>query len=59
MILKAVRERIAADGGDPLPSSPEQYAADIGREEAKWSVLIRKLSLKVEWPRGGSVRTSA
>ena len=38
----------AADGGDPLPSSPGQYAADIDREEAKWSVLIRKLNLKVE-----------
>jgi tripartite-type tricarboxylate transporter receptor subunit TctC len=44
----AVRERIAADGGDPLPSSPDEYAADIDREEAKWSVLIKKLNLKVE-----------
>src|SRR3954453_9404931 len=44
----AVRERIATDGGDPLPSSPEEYAADIDREEAKWSVLIKKLNLKVE-----------
>jgi tripartite-type tricarboxylate transporter receptor subunit TctC len=43
-----VRERIAADGGDPLASSAEQYAADIDREEAKWSALIRKLNLKVE-----------
>jgi tripartite-type tricarboxylate transporter receptor subunit TctC len=43
-----VRERIAADGGDPLPSSPEQYAGDIDREEAKWSALIKKLNLKVE-----------
>jgi tripartite-type tricarboxylate transporter receptor subunit TctC len=43
-----VRERIAGDGGDPLPSSPEQYAADIDREEAKWSVLIKKLNLRVE-----------
>jgi len=43
-----VRERIAADGGDPLSSSPEQYSADIDREEAKWSALIRKLNLKVE-----------
>ncbi len=43
-----VRERIAADGGDPLPSSPEQYTADIDREEAKWSVLIKKLNLRVE-----------
>jgi tripartite-type tricarboxylate transporter receptor subunit TctC len=44
----AVRERIATDGGDPLPSSPQDYAADIDREEAKWSALIRKLNLKVE-----------
>jgi tripartite-type tricarboxylate transporter receptor subunit TctC len=43
-----VRERIAAEGGDPLPSSPEQYAADIDQEEAKWSVLIRKLNLRIE-----------
>jgi tripartite-type tricarboxylate transporter receptor subunit TctC len=43
-----VRSRIAADGGDPLPSSPEEYAADIDREEAKWSALIRKLNLRIE-----------
>ena len=40
--------RLFEDGGDPLPSSPEDYAADIDREEAKWSRLIRKLNLKVE-----------
>jgi tripartite-type tricarboxylate transporter receptor subunit TctC len=43
-----VRARIAADGGDPMPSSPEEYAADIEREDAKWSALIRKLKLRVE-----------
>jgi tripartite-type tricarboxylate transporter receptor subunit TctC len=43
-----VRERIAAEGGDPLASTPAEYAADIDREEAKWSALIRKLNLKVE-----------
>ena len=43
-----VRSRIAADGGDPLPSSPEEYAADIEREDAKWSALIRKLKLRIE-----------
>jgi tripartite-type tricarboxylate transporter receptor subunit TctC len=43
-----VRQRIEADGGDPMPSSPEAYAADIDREETKWGVLIRKLKLKVE-----------
>ena len=44
----AVRERIAADGGDPLPSTPEEYASDIDREGAKWSALIRKLNLRVD-----------
>jgi tripartite-type tricarboxylate transporter receptor subunit TctC len=46
--LPDVRARIAADGGDPMPSSPEEYAADIEREDAKWGTLIRKLGLKVE-----------
>ena len=43
-----VRARIAADGGDPMPSSPEEYAADIAKESEKWGTLIRKLDLKVE-----------
>ncbi len=43
-----VAARIAADGGDPLPSSPDEYAADIDREEAKWSALIKKLGLRVD-----------
>src|SRR4051812_1829206 len=43
-----VRKRIAAEGGDPLTSSPEEYARDIDQEETKWSTLIRKLNLKVE-----------
>ena len=43
-----VRARIAADGGDPLPSTPEEYRADIEREDGRWGALIRKLNLKVE-----------
>lgn len=43
-----VKARIAADGGDPLPSTPQEYAADIAKEEPKWSALIRKLGLRVE-----------
>ncbi len=43
-----VRSRIAADGGDPLPSSPEEYAADIEREDKKWGDLIRKLKLRID-----------
>jgi tripartite-type tricarboxylate transporter receptor subunit TctC len=43
-----VRARIAADGGDPMPSSPAEYGADIEKESEKWGTLIRKLNLKVE-----------
>src|SRR4051794_25291888 len=43
-----VKKRIHFEGGDPLTSSADEYAADIDREEAKWSALIRKLNLKVE-----------
>jgi tripartite-type tricarboxylate transporter receptor subunit TctC len=43
-----MKKRIRAEGGDPLTSTPEEYTADIDREEAKWASLIRKLGLKVE-----------
>ncbi len=43
-----VRARIAADGGDPLTSTPEEYATDIAREDKKWGDLIRKLNLRIE-----------
>ncbi len=43
-----VKQRVLAEGGDVAPSSPEEYAQVIDREEAKWSALIRKLNLRVE-----------
>ena len=43
-----VRQRLAADGGEPLPSTPEQYAADIDREETTWSKVVNTLGLKGE-----------
>jgi tripartite-type tricarboxylate transporter receptor subunit TctC len=45
---KEVKQRILAEGGDPLTSTPEEYAKDIDREETKWGTLVRKLNLKVE-----------
>jgi tripartite-type tricarboxylate transporter receptor subunit TctC len=41
-------KRIVADGGDPIASTPEEYAANIEREEGKWKALIKKLGLKIE-----------
>ncbi len=43
-----VKRRIVADGGDPIASTPEEYAANIEREEGKWAALIKKLGLKIE-----------
>ncbi|MFI4961481.1 MAG: Bug family tripartite tricarboxylate transporter substrate binding protein [Hyphomicrobiales bacterium] len=43
-----VKKRIHFEGGDPLTSTPAEYAADIDKEETKWGGLVRKLGLKVE-----------
>ena len=42
-----VKQRIIADGGGPVASTPEEYAANIHREEGKWAALIKKLGLVV------------
>jgi len=41
-------EKIAADGAEPLASTPQEYAADIDREEAKWSAIVKKSGATVE-----------
>ena len=41
-----VRARIADEGGEPLPGTPEEQALDM--EGAKWGVLVRKLGLRAE-----------
>jgi tripartite-type tricarboxylate transporter receptor subunit TctC len=46
--LPDVQKRIHAEGGDPMTSTAAEYAADIDKEEKKWSSLVHKLGLKVE-----------
>jgi hypothetical protein len=43
-----MRQRLIEDGADPTPSTPEDYATNIEREEAKWAALVQKLGLKFE-----------
>jgi len=43
-----VHEKIAADGAEPLASTPEEYAADIDREEAKWAAIVKRSGAKAE-----------
>jgi len=43
-----MKKRLIDDGTDPTPSTPEEYAANIAREEGKWAALVQKLGLKIE-----------
>jgi tripartite-type tricarboxylate transporter receptor subunit TctC len=43
-----VRARLAIDGAEPLPSTPEEYAADIDREETQWSKVVKESGAKAE-----------
>ena len=43
-----VHKRIATEGAEPLPTTPDEYAADIDREETKWSALVKKAGLKAK-----------
>ena len=45
---KDIMERVAAEGGDVAPSTPEEYGAVIAQEIATWSALIKQLDLKIE-----------
>ena len=43
-----VRGYIATEGAEPLPTSPEEYVADIAREETNWSALVRKANAQAK-----------
>jgi tripartite-type tricarboxylate transporter receptor subunit TctC len=38
----AMLKRLAAEGAEPLATTPDEYAADIDKEETKWSALVKK-----------------
>ena len=42
------KERMATDGTEPLPSTPEEYAADIDKEEKKWSAIVKRSGAKAQ-----------
>ena len=43
-----MKHKLAADGTEPLASTPEEYAADIDKEETKWSAIVKKSGAKAE-----------
>jgi tripartite-type tricarboxylate transporter receptor subunit TctC len=42
------KKRLITYGDDPAPSTPEEYAENIRREEDKWAALVKKLGLKLD-----------
>jgi tripartite-type tricarboxylate transporter receptor subunit TctC len=42
------REKLAADGAEPVGSTPEQFAAFIQSEIDKWSRVVKSSGLHVE-----------
>ena len=43
-----VKRRLAVEGAEALPISPDEYAADIAKEESKWSAIIRKSGMRAD-----------
>ena len=43
-----LKAKLAADGTEPLASTPEEYAADIDKEETKWSAIVKKSGAKAQ-----------
>src|SRR5580700_5140358 len=43
-----IRQRLAADGTEVLPGTPEAYAADIASEEAKWGAIIKQTGVTAQ-----------
>ena len=43
-----VRQRLAIEGAEPQPTTPEEYAAIIDREVAMWSDLVKAAGIKPE-----------
>jgi tripartite-type tricarboxylate transporter receptor subunit TctC len=46
LALEETRAVLASTGAEALPSTPEEYAADIDREETKWSRVVKAIGVK-------------
>jgi tripartite-type tricarboxylate transporter receptor subunit TctC len=43
-----VRKRLAVDGAEPVPGTPEEYATHIDQDETKWSKVVRDAGARAE-----------
>jgi tripartite-type tricarboxylate transporter receptor subunit TctC len=47
-VLPEVRDRLAADGADAVGSRPDEFAAYIRAELAKWGKVVKTGGIKLE-----------
>jgi tripartite-type tricarboxylate transporter receptor subunit TctC len=43
-----VKDKLAQEGSEATPGSPQQFAAHIRAEHAKWGALIREANIRIE-----------
>jgi tripartite-type tricarboxylate transporter receptor subunit TctC len=43
-----VKKRLATDGTEPVPGSPEEYATFIDRDETRWSKVVKDSGARAE-----------
>jgi tripartite-type tricarboxylate transporter receptor subunit TctC len=43
-----VLDRLAGDGPIPIGNSPQEFAAHIKAEQAKWGKVIREANVRIE-----------
>jgi tripartite-type tricarboxylate transporter receptor subunit TctC len=48
LVTEEVRHRLLQEGAEPMPTTPDEHAAVIDREERKWSAIIRSAGIKAE-----------
>jgi tripartite-type tricarboxylate transporter receptor subunit TctC len=48
LATEEVQKRLNQEGAEPMPTTPQEHAEVIDREETKWSTLIKSAGLKAE-----------
>ena len=43
-----VKRRLAQEGAEPMPTTPEEHAAVIDREDTKWSAIIKSAGIQAK-----------
>ena len=43
-----VKRRLAQEGAEPMPTTPEEHAAVLDREDTKWSAIIKSAGIEAK-----------